>query len=54
MAQEILCVGLTCMDIISYAHTYPIEDSDNRMEENVSVRVRVPHMASVGRWAEMP
>ena len=29
-SRRILCVGLTCVDIISVVNSYPIEDSDNR------------------------
>lgn len=32
MSKSILCIGLTCIDIVSICKSYPIEDSSNRSE----------------------
>lgn len=35
MDKQILIVGLTCVDIINYAESFPIEDSDSRVLEQI-------------------
>lgn len=35
MAQRILVVGLTCVDIVNYVKAYPAEDSDSRVVRQV-------------------
>ncbi|KAK6114095.1 pfkB carbohydrate kinase family protein [Brugia pahangi] len=35
MDKQILIVGLTCIDIINYAESFPIEDSDSRVLEQI-------------------
>ncbi|VDM40440.1 unnamed protein product [Toxocara canis] len=35
MAKNILVVGLTCIDVVNYVNSYPLEDSDNRVMKQV-------------------
>ena len=33
-APQILCIGLTCIDIVSVVKSFPVEDSDQRLDKN--------------------